>query len=111
MTLTSDTRTKSLTALRDDIGGQVFIQGEDGYAELVASWNLAVAMAPRAVVAAETADDVAAAVRFAGRHGLQVGVQATGHGAVASLAGDILISTKLLDEVTVHAEGWARVGG
>ncbi|MDX6219026.1 MAG: hypothetical protein QOJ48_707 [Frankiales bacterium] len=111
MTLTSDTRTTSLTALRDDIAGQVFIQGEDGYAELVASWNLAVAMAPRAVVAAQTADDVAAAVRFAGRHGLQVGVQATGHGAVASLAGDILISTKLLDEVTVHAEGWARVGG
>jgi len=114
VTLTSDTRTNPhstpLTGLRDLVDGAVHLEGEDGYAELVASWNLAVAMAPRAVVAAETADDVAATVRFAGRHGLQVGVQATGHGAVASLAGDILVSTKLLDEVHVDANGWARIG-
>lgn len=110
MTLTSDTRINDLTALRNHVEGKVLVQGEPGYTELVASWNLAVEMAPAAVVAAENADDVAATVRFAGRHGLQVGVQATGHGAVATLAGDILISTRRLDEVTVHVEGWARVG-
>ena len=49
-------------------------------------------------------------VRFAGAHGLTVGVQATGHGAERSLAGHLLIVTKGLDEVTVHPEGWARVG-
>jgi hypothetical protein len=77
---------------------------------LVTPWNLAVPMQPAAVVAPRTAQDVAAAVRFAGKHGLTAGVQATGHGAVASLAGHILVSTKALDEVTVHPEGWARAG-
>ena len=67
-------------------------------------------MRPAAVVAVRTAEDVAAAVRFAGEHGLTVGVQATGHGADSSLAGHLLVATKGLDEVTVHPEGWARVG-
>ena len=38
--------------------------------------------------------DVAQAVRFAGAHGLTAGVQATGHGAVPSLAGHLLVSTR-----------------
>jgi FAD/FMN-containing dehydrogenase len=63
------------------------------------------------VVQARCAEDVVAAVRFAGAHGLTVGVQATGHGAVSSLAGHVLVSTRELDEVTVHVEErWARVG-
>jgi FAD/FMN-containing dehydrogenase len=38
-------------------------------------------------------------------------VQATGHGAVPSLAGHLLVSTRALDEITVHPqERWARVG-
>jgi FAD/FMN-containing dehydrogenase len=37
-------------------------------------------------------------------------VQATGHGAESALAGHLLVVTAGLDEVTVHPEGWARVG-
>ncbi|HRD63797.1 MAG TPA: FAD-binding oxidoreductase, partial [Nocardioides sp.] len=73
-------------------------------------WLLAVPMRPAAVVAVRTAEDVAATVRYARSHGHTVGVQATGHGANSSLAGHLLIATAGLDEVTVHAEGWARVG-
>ena len=100
----------SLDELSAQLSGTVHEPGEAQYDALVTPWMLAVPMRPAAVVTAETPADVAAAVRFAGRRGLTVGVQATGHGAVTSLAGHLLISTKGLDEVTVHPEGWARVG-
>ena len=99
-----------LDLLRRRLTGEVHVPGEPSYDTLVAPWNLAVAMRPAAVVAPRTAQDVVATVRFAGDHGLTAGVQATGHGAVASLAGHLLVSTGALDEVSVHPEGWARVG-
>jgi FAD binding domain-containing protein len=99
-----------LDLLRRELIGEVHTPDDPAYDALVTPWNLAVPMRPAAVVAPHTAQDVAATVRFAGDHGLTVGVQATGHGAVASLAGHLLVSTKALDEVTVHPEGWARVG-
>jgi hypothetical protein len=97
-------------ALADRLTGAMYTPGDPGYDACVTPWNLAVPMRPAAVVAARTAADVVAAVRFAGEHGLTAGVQATGHGAESSLAGHLLVATKGLDEVTVHPEGWARVG-
>jgi FAD/FMN-containing dehydrogenase len=99
-----------LDRLRRRLTGTVHDAADPAYAALVTPWNLAVPMRPQAVLAARTADDVAAAVRFAGAHGRSVGVQATGHGAVAALAGDVLVATAGLDELTVHPQGWARVG-
>ncbi|MGY1602104.1 FAD-binding oxidoreductase [Geodermatophilus sp. SYSU D00815] len=66
------------------------------------------AAGPVAVVRAEDADDVVAAVRFAARHGLEVAEPGTAPGD--PLAGVLLVSTEALDECTVHPEGWARVG-
>ena len=100
----------SLDTLSAQLSGSVHAPGEAPYDALVTPWMLAVPMRPAAVVAARTAEDVVAAVRFAGQRGITVGVQATGHGAITSLAGHLLVSTKGLDEVTVHPEGWARVG-
>lgn len=96
--------------LARDLTGSLLTPDEPEYAAAVSPWNLAVDMRPAAVVLVRTADDVAATIRFARRHGCSVGVQATGHGAESSFAGHILVSTKGLDEVTVHPEGWARVG-
>ncbi|TFV67465.1 UNVERIFIED_ORG: FAD-binding oxidoreductase [Bacillus sp. AZ43] len=114
MTLTLDARSVDSTipfdALRAELTGSLHTPGEAEYDALVSPWNLAVAMRPAAVVAVRTADDVVAAVRFAGDHGLTAGVQATGHGAESSLAGHLLVVTRHLDECTVHPEGWARVG-
>jgi FAD/FMN-containing dehydrogenase len=90
--------------------GSVHTPDEPEYAALVTPWKLAVPMRPAAVVAVRTAEDVAATVRFAAAHHFTVGVQATGHGAESALAGHLLVVTKGLDEVTVHPEGWARVG-
>jgi FAD/FMN-containing dehydrogenase len=90
--------------------GTVAVPGDEDYDALVSPWNLAVPVRPAAVVAARTAQDVVEAVRFAGEHGLLVTPQATGHGPMAELIGEILVTTKGLDEVTVHPEGWARAG-
>ena len=118
MTLTSHTVVETTVAPVDApfaeldarLTGSVHTPDEPEYDALVSPWNLAVPVRPAAVVDARTAQDVAEAVRFAGRHGLTAGVQATGHGIQPGISGHLLIATKGLDEVTVHPEGWARVG-
>jgi hypothetical protein len=96
--------------LRACTTGTVAVLGDADYAALVSPWNLAVEVRPDAVVAAQTADDVVEAVRFAGRNGLLVTPQATGHGAISAFVGQLLVNTAGLDECVVHPEGWARVG-
>ncbi len=96
--------------LRAVTTGPVVTQGEGDYELLVSPWNVAVEVRPDAVLAARTAEDVVQAVRFAGRHGLVVTPQATGHGAISALVGELLVTTSGLDECVVHPEGWARVG-
>ena len=96
--------------LRARTSGAVVAAGEPEYDALVTPWNLAIQVRPDAVVAAQTAQDVVQAVRFARAHGLEVTPQATGHGAITAFVGELLVNTKGLDECTVHPEGWARVG-
>ena len=90
--------------------GPVAVPGDEQYDALVSPWNVAIPVRPAAVLAAETADDVVEAVRFAVEHGLVVTPQATGHGPIAELVGELLVTTARLDECVVHPEGWARVG-
>ena len=71
----------SFDELRPRLTGSVHTPDEPEYQALVTPWNLAIQLTPAAVVDARTAQDVAEAVRFAARHGLSAGVQATGHGA------------------------------
>ena len=90
--------------------GTVAVPGDRKYDALVSPWNLAIAVRPAAVLAAHDAQDVVEAVQFAARHGIRVTPQATGHGPMADLTTGLLVSTKELDEVVVHPEGWARAG-
>jgi hypothetical protein len=90
--------------------GTVALPDDAAYDALVSPWNLAIPVRPAAVLAAETAQDVVEAVRFANRHDLRVTPQATGHGPMAELTRELLVVTKGLDECVVHPEGWARVG-
>ena len=100
-----------LTPLRAQLTGALLEPHDEAFAAHSTPWNVSVPMTPTAVVAAATADDVVAAVRFAVAHRLSIGVQATGHGAVSSLAGSLLVSTRGLDELEVHpSERWARIG-
>jgi FAD/FMN-containing dehydrogenase len=100
-----------ISALADSVEGPVLQPGDEGYAEEVAGFNLARHHTPEVVVAAHTAADVAATVRWAGERSLPVGVQATGHGAVLPITSGVLISTRALQDVSVDAESrTARVG-
>ncbi|PVG83973.1 FAD-linked oxidase [Nocardioides gansuensis] len=72
-----------------------------------AGFNTAVAHRPAAVVAASSAGDVAAAVRYASEEGLPVAVQATGHGAAVPSEGTVFVSTRRMQGV--HVDPATRV--
>ncbi|MCW0215620.1 MAG: FAD-binding oxidoreductase [Pseudonocardia sp.] len=83
------------------VTGPVLLPGDGGYAEEAAGFNAAYSPSPDVVVGATTAADVAAAVRFAGRTGRKVAVQATGHGLMSTLDGTVLVSTRRMGAVSV----------
>jgi FAD/FMN-containing dehydrogenase len=65
----------------------------------------------RAVVTAEDAGDVAALVRWAGRAGLSVATQPSGHGATGDTDGVVLLRTARLNELRIDAgQRVARAG-
>src|SRR5215831_18994575 len=81
MNIKDTTSDRDLAALRAAIAGQVFVPGEAGYDQARQGWNLAVDTRPAIVVVAESAADVAEAVRYARAHGMRIAPQGTGHGA------------------------------
>ena len=114
MTLIDTGTTKTSEAPFEELDarttGTVAVPGDEAYDGLVSPWNVAIPVRPAAVVAAQTAQDVVEAVRFAASHDLRVTPQATGHGPIAELLTELLVTTQGLDECVVHSEGWARVG-
>ncbi len=100
---------------RDDlaraVAGPVLVPGNPGFAAEVAPFNLAHSPTPAVAVGATSSEDVAAAVRWAGRAGHSVAVQATGHGLTSSLEGTVLITTSRMTEVHIDPGArTARVG-
>jgi FAD/FMN-containing dehydrogenase len=108
----------ALAELREAVAGPVHGAGDVEVITELAGYNLALDHAPLAVVGATCAEDVAAAVRWAGARGIAVGVLATGHGDL-SQRGTLAITTRRMDRVEVdpatrHATvgagvKWARV--
>lgn len=72
-----------LAELRLAVAGPVHGPGDVELVTELVGYNLALEHAPVAVVGATCAEDVAAAVRWAGARGIAVGVLATGHGDLA----------------------------
>jgi FAD/FMN-containing dehydrogenase len=107
---TDGSAARLLDPMRGQLRGRLLLGGDPAAAEAALPWNLAYAYRPAAVVQAACAEDVALALRTAADAGLPVTVQATGHGAVPGLDGALVILTAGLDELTVHPEGWARIG-
>jgi FAD/FMN-containing dehydrogenase len=76
------------------------------------AWNLAVDQRPVAVALPETAEDVAAVVRWGRSRGLRIAPQGTGHSAAAmgSLAHTVLVKTERMRGVEIDpAHERARV--
>ncbi|HET7589898.1 MAG TPA: FAD-binding oxidoreductase [Solirubrobacterales bacterium] len=88
------------------IAGRVATPADADWDEARLAWNMAADQTPEAVAFVESAEDVAATVRFAADNGLRVAGQGTGHGAVAlrSLEGTILIKTERMRGVDVDPE-------
>jgi FAD/FMN-containing dehydrogenase len=92
------------TELRQTVAGGVYLPGEPGYDDEIATFNLAFRHTPDLVVAARSAEDVAAAVGWAGERCIPVGVQATGHGPTSPVTEGVLVSTRGMDHVHVDPE-------
>jgi hypothetical protein len=87
------------------IAGRIATPHDSDWDQARMAWNLAADQHPEAVAFVESAEDVAATVRFAAENDLRVSGQGTGHGAVAlgSLEGAILVKTERMRSVEVDA--------
>ncbi|WP_375477438.1 FAD-binding oxidoreductase [uncultured Jatrophihabitans sp.] len=110
MTSTTYPPSALLESLAAGLAGSLHLPGSPGYEALAQPWNVAVADRPVAVVVAHSAGDVVAGVQYAAEHGVQVSVQATGHGAVEYAKPTVQINTAALRELTISASGAARAG-
>lgn len=97
-----------------DIAGTVLEPGDDGFDEARAVWNGMIDRRPRYIVRCADADDVAAAIRYAAGHDLEIGVRCGGHGIVGHAVPDdgLMIDLRPMGDVQVDAVGRrARVQG
>jgi FAD/FMN-containing dehydrogenase len=85
------------------ISGRIATPSDPDWNEARAAWNLVADQNPEAVALVESAEDVAAVVRFAAANGLRVAGQGTGHGAapLQALEGTILIKTERMRGIEV----------
>ena len=88
------------------IAGRVATPSDSDWDQARQTWNLAADQKPSSVAFVESADDVAEVIRFAGRHGLGVTGQGTGHGAVAlgPLDEVIVIKTERMRGIEIDAD-------
>jgi FAD/FMN-containing dehydrogenase len=93
-----------LEHLREQVQGRVILPDDVRYDEARMAWNLAFEHQPPVIVMAETASDVAEAVRFARANDMHVVVQATGHGFTLPANEAILINMSRMTYVEVNTE-------
>jgi FAD/FMN-containing dehydrogenase len=115
------TGTKELhaTRLRDLTGGEVLTSSDDGYDSARTVWNAMVDHRPEVVIRCRSRDDVAAAVRYAREHGLEIGVRCGGHSVIGHAVpdGGLMVDLTPLGRVRVdpaqrraHVQGGALLG-
>jgi FAD/FMN-containing dehydrogenase len=95
--------------------GTLLHPGDHGWDQARAAWVVNVDQRPTAVAVVRSVADVSAVATSAGRNGLKVMAQATGHGAmsVGHLSHTVLVRTAGLSEVRVNAADrtvWAGAG-
>jgi FAD binding domain len=88
------------------IAGRVATASDSDWDEARMAFNLAADQSPSAVAFVETAEDVAAVIRFASERGSKVTGQSTGHAAVplGALDETILIKTERMRGIEIDAE-------
>ena len=102
------------STLQSRLDGTVLVAGDAHYDAARAVWNGMVDRRPRYIVRCTTQADVAAAVRFAQEHDLEIGIRCGGHGIVGHAVPDdgLMIDLRLLGGVQVDPrQRRARVEG
>ncbi|MER6449924.1 FAD-binding protein [Streptomyces venezuelae] len=104
----------ALTALREDLSGEVFTPEDPGYDEARTVFNAMIDRRPAVIAQCESTADVVTAVRFARDLDLNVAVRGGGH-SVAGMSlndGGLVVDLRRMHEVTVHpAASAAHIGG
>ena len=104
--------------LNPELAGKLVRPGDERFDQVRSAWNLAVDQQPAAVILAETAEDVRAAVGLAAECRLQIAAQGTGHNAApfGPLADTVLLRTDRMRGIridpqarTARSLGGARV--
>jgi FAD/FMN-containing dehydrogenase len=94
------------------LDGKIITPEDTRFDVATRAWNLTVDQQPAAVMFPESAEDVAAAVRFARDHRMRIAPQGTGHnaGPLGPLEDTILLKTERMRGVHVDPKAWlARV--
>ncbi|WP_127504694.1 FAD-binding oxidoreductase [Actinoplanes solisilvae] len=98
--------------LAKEVDGPVLRHSDPGYDTECFTYNLLTPLRPAVVVGATSPADVQAAVRFAGEHGLAVGIRGGGHMQPYPAEDAVLVTLDRFSDVTVHTErSTARVTG
>lgn len=103
----SEARITDIAQLRDRIWGEVITPYDSSWDEARQVFNLATDQQPAAIVYAESAEDVAAAVRFARKHDMRVAPQTTGHNAgplAPNLENTLIVKTTRMKGVEINTE-------
>jgi FAD/FMN-containing dehydrogenase len=92
--------------LRTTFRGALLRPGEEGYDEARRVWNGEIDRRPALIARCAGADDVAAAVRFAGTHDLPVSVRGGGHAVAGHAVCDdgVMIDLSLMKAIAVDPE-------
>lgn len=96
----------AVQALRAGIAGEVLVAGDAGYEDARTIFNAMINRRPAVIVQCERVEDVAASIRFAREHGLEIGVRGGGH-SVAGKAlsnGGIVVDLRRLNAVAVDPD-------
>ncbi|WP_432845918.1 FAD-binding oxidoreductase [Amycolatopsis sp. CA-161197] len=102
---------RDLAQWAQNLQGAVIGTDDERFERAGKPWNLTVEQRPAAVVAATGVEDVVATVKFAAEHGIRVAPQGTGHGAIDSYDGALLLRTGELNAIAIDpARRRARVG-
>ena len=95
-----------LSRLRHGLKGAIMVPGDDGYEAARAVWNAMVDRRPAVVVRCANSADVAAAIDFARRNDLEIGVRCGGHSVlgISVPEGGLMIDLSGLRTVRVDPE-------
>jgi hypothetical protein len=105
---------EELAAFRSTQHGHVLVPGDPGYDEARSVWNGDVDRLPAVIARCSTAEDVAAAIQFGRRQGLEISVRGGGHSfaGFSVCDGGLMINLQDMREVAVDpAARRARCGG